>query len=385
MRIAQFAESYRPVINGAAVAVVLIADALAARHHVEVFAPRFPGHTDPPGGRIVHRFPSYCVPGHADYPLAVPFSPTLASAFRRGAFDVVHTHSPFALGQAGRRWARRAGIPVVMTYHTLYVEYAHYARPIPVGVSRAFLRGVTRRYCNACDAIAVPTGPIRDVLLGYGVTRPIAVIPTGLRLRERATVDPAFPRGQLGIPQNAPLVLFAGRLAPEKNLKLLFAAFTRVLREIPDAWLLLAGDGPERDACQRWAAETGAPERVVLAGFIAPERMPPVYAAADVFAFCSRTDTQGMVLIEAKAGGLPAVAVNAFGPTEIVNNGVDGFLVPDDPDAFGDALVRVLSDADLRGRMSAAACQDVQRFSIEETVRAYERLYGQAGTAACHR
>ncbi len=372
MRIAQFAESYRPVINGAAVAVDAISDALAQEHHVEVFAPRFSGHTDT---KLVHRFPSYSFPGHRDYPLAIPFSASIGRHFSKGAFDVVHTHSPFALGQVGRRWARRRGIPVVTTYHTLYVEYAHYAKAIPPTLSRAYLKALTRRYCNACDAVAVPTTPIQDVLLEYGVTRPIEVIPTGLKLQPPPPRDRGALRERWGIPIDAPLALYAGRLAQEKNLELLFASFARVARDVPEAWLLIAGDGPYRAACERMARGTDVGERIVFAGFVAPEEMPRVYASAEVFAFCSRTDTQGLVLIEAKAAGLPVVSVNAFGPTEVVSDGVDGFLVPDDPEAFGMALTSVLLNPGMGRTMSQAALREVQRFSIEETARRYLDLY----------
>lgn len=375
MRIAQFAESYRPVINGAAVAIDAISDALAEEHHVEVFAPRFPGHVDT---KLVHRFPSYSFPGHRDYPLAFPFSASIGRHFSKAAFDVVHTHSPFALGQVGRRWARRHGIPLVTTYHTLYVEYAHYAKLIPPALSRAYLRSLTLRYCNACDAIAVPTGPIRDVLLGYGVTRPIEVIPTGLKLQPPRRRDRDYLRLHWGIPADAPLVLYAGRLAQEKNLELLFASLARVARDVPDAWLLIAGDGPYRAACERMARETGVGERIAFAGFVAPEEMPRVYASAEVFAFCSRTDTQGLVLVEAKAAGLPVVSVNAFGPTEVVADGVDGFLVEDDAEAFSMALTSVLLNPEMAQTMSEAALCEVRRFSIEETARRYLDLYRSA-------
>jgi 1,2-diacylglycerol 3-alpha-glucosyltransferase len=375
MRIAQFTESYRPVINGAAVAVDAIADAQAEEHHVEVFAPHFPGHVDT---KIVHRFPSYSFPGHRDYPLAFPFSASIGRHFRKAGFEVIHTHSPFALGQVGRRWARRHGIPLVTTYHTLYVEYAHYAKGIPPSLSRAYLKSLTRRYCNACDAVAVPTSPIRDVLHEYGVTRPIKVIPTGLKLAPPPPRDRSSLQERWSIPLEAPVALYAGRLAQEKNLELLFASFARVGRALPEAWLLVAGDGPHRAVCERWARESGVGERIVFAGFVAQEEMPRIYASADVFAFCSRTDTQGLVLIEAKAAGLPVVSVGAFGPTEVVTDGVDGFLVPDDAEAFSAALLRVLQDAELRQSMSDSALREVRRFSIEETARAYLRLYEAA-------
>ncbi len=375
LRIAQFAESYPPVINGAAVAVDLLCEELSRRHFVEAFAPAYAGYID---RRRVQRFPAYRLPRFPDYPLAVPFSPRIHHAFRKQGFGVVHTHSPFALGQVGRRWAREQRIPVVTTYHTLYVEYAHYVSLAPSGMVSAFLRSLSRRYCNACDRVVVPTEPVKEVLLAYGVTRPIHVIATGLQLRPPQPPDPIFPRGQLGIPPDAPLVLYAGRLAAEKNLELLFAAFARVAQASPWARLLLCGAGPAEADARRLAEDTGFAARIHFAGAIAPEQMPLVYAAADVFAFSSLTDTQGLVVTEAKAAGLPAVCVNSFGPATVVRDGEDGFLVPDDPDAFAAALLRLLDAPELRGRMRSAALENARCFSIEATAEAYEAVYRQA-------
>jgi 1,2-diacylglycerol 3-alpha-glucosyltransferase len=380
MRIAQFTESYRPVINGVAVAVDLLTEELLRLHGVDVYAPSFPGHIDE---FLVQRFPSYVWPLQRDYPLAIPFSPSLYASFLRAHYDVVHTHSPFALGQAGLRWARKNRIPVVTTYHTLYVEYAHYAPVVPERLARSFLRSLSRRYCNACDRVAVPTEPIRNVLLEYGVRKPIDVIPTGLRLRPPRPRDPEFPRRHFGIPQDALVILYAGRLAREKNLELLFHAFERAADVLPRAWLLLAGSGPLEEDARRMAKRTPAPERVVFAGFLPPERMPEIYSGADVFAFASLTDTQGLVLTEAKAAGLPAVSVDAYGPSAVVKDGVDGLLVPNDPDLFGAALIRILKDETLRTRMREAAVREAQSFSIQATASAYERLYREAqGTCA---
>ncbi|MBI3909700.1 MAG: glycosyltransferase [Armatimonadetes bacterium] len=376
MRIALFTESYSPVINGVATAVEWLAEALRERGHtVVVFAPRYPGHVDPSGHAV--RFPSFILPHHPNYPLAYPTSRDVFRAFRDGEFQVAHSHTPFATGQAARRWARRLGVPLVTTYHTLYAEYAHYAGSVVQAVARRWLIHLSRRYCQSADAVVVPTAPIRDVLRSYGLKRSVEVIPTGLPSRPPPAPDPTFPRGEFGIPPGAPLVLYAGRLAREKNLGLLFSAFARVAKALPQARLLVAGGGPWLERARALARDTGAGERIVLPGFIPRHRLPLCYVAADVLAFSSMTDTQGLVLVEAKACGLSAVSVAAHGPATIVRDGVDGFLTPNDPQVFADCLLRLLCDRDLRARMSEAARADAARFSIHTTARRYEEIYAR--------
>lgn len=376
MKIVHFAESYLPVINGAAVAIdTLSREQVDRGDSVEVFAPRCPGHTD----RFpTTRFPSYLLPGHADYPLAWPWSPACRRRFEAIRPDVVHAHSPFALGQVARRWARRLGTPIITTYHTLYVEYAHYAGPFLAPPARAYLRRLSSGFCNACDALAVPTEPIREVLLGYGVSSPIHVIPTGLKIAPPLPPDPNFPRARFGVPKDARLALYAGRLAREKNLEFLLAAFDRCAMQLADAWLLLVGGGPEEASLRRLAAGLSSASRIRFAGPVDPTLMPQVYAGCDVFAFSSLFDTQGLVLTEAKAAGLPAVSVDAFGPSTVVRNGVDGLLTPPDESAFAEALVKILSDEKLRLSMRAAALEGIRRFSIEATADAYDALYREA-------
>jgi glycosyltransferase involved in cell wall biosynthesis len=377
VRIAIFTESYVPVVNGVASAVQWLAGALREEHEVVIYAPRFPGHEDRDGGVV--RLPSFPAPGQTGYPLASPLLPGEFRRFAARRFDAVHTQSPFTLGQVGMRWARRAGIPVVTTYHTLYVEYAHYAGWIPAGMSRPWLRWVSRNYCNACDQVAVPTAPIRAVLQEYGVRTPIRVIPTGLPARPATSADAGpDPRGAFGIPSEAELVLYAGRLAREKNLELLFAAFARVAAARPRAHLLVAGGGPMEAEARAMAAVEGVADRVTFAGFLPQERLWPCYRAASAFAFTSLTDTQGLVIVEAKSVGLPVVSVDAYGPSTVVRDGIDGLLVPNDAGAFAGAIARLLSDPQERDRMSAAALEDSRRFRIESTAAAYLQLYAEA-------
>ncbi len=383
MHIALFAESYPPVVNGAATAISLLVRALRERHEVTVYAPGFPGHRETDSE--VRRFLSYRLPPEPEYPIALPFSPTFAREFSRRGFDLVHTHSPFALGQLGRWWAARAGIPTVTTCHTLYTEYTHYAPWVPPGLGRACIRALTHVYCNLCQRVTVPTAPIREVLRGYGVRRGIEVIPTGVPFPEPRAADPSFPRGALEIAADAPVVLFAGRLAKEKNLGLLFRAFRQVLAAEPGAILLLAGTGPWEGEARRMVAQLGIEAAVRFAGVLDPERLGRCYADARVFGFPSLVDTQGMVLVEAKAAGLPSVCVGVNGPAIVVRDGVDGLLVTADDAAFATALLRLLREPGLRARLATACRADAERFSVATMARRYEAVYETLGDPSFRR
>lgn len=374
MRIAIFSDSYRPVINGAAVAVELLAEELRRRHEVTIFAPAHPAQRAAEPG--VERFPSYRLPRAPDYPLAIPWSPRLFRRFEQGAFDVVHAHSPFALGQAARRLARRHGLPLVTTYHTLYTEYLHYARPIPVSWLRPGIVALARSFCNACAAVVVPTEPIREIVRGYGVTTPIEVIPTSAVVSP-APEDVGYPRARFGLPEDAAIVLFAGRLAPEKNLELLLRAFAAARTEpgAAPAHLLLVGGGPSEAALRALAAQLGIGASLTFAGFLPRAELIRCYGGADLFAFSSTTDTQGLVILEAKSAGLPVVSVDAFGPATVVRDGVDGFLVPNDPAPFAAALARLIRDRALRRQMGERAREDALRFSPAAMTARYEALY----------
>jgi 1,2-diacylglycerol 3-alpha-glucosyltransferase len=375
MRIAIFSDSYRPVINGAAVAVGLLAEELRRRHEVTIFAPAHPEVRGPEVG--VERTPSYRLPRAPDYPIAFPLSPRIARRFALGAFDLVHTHSPFTLGQVGRWLARRHGLPLVTTYHTLYTEYLHYARPIPGAWLRPHVIALARGYCNGCAAVVVPTAPIQEVLQGYGVTAPIEVIPTGAVITAGAE-DAGYLRNRYELPTDTVILLFAGRLAPEKNLPLLLRAFADLrARGAHRTHLFIAGGGPSEEALRRLAVELGIGVAVTFAGFLPRAELIRCYAGADLFAFPSTTDTQGLVILEAKSAGLPVVSVDAYGPAAVVRDGVDGFLVPDDPapKRFADALMHLISDPKLRRRMGERAREDALRYSPAGMAARYEALY----------
>lgn len=365
-RIGLFTESYDPVINGVSTSVKTLASELRAAGHAPVIvAPRFPGHADIVGVEAapVLRLPSWRTRFNPQNPFAWPPIGPAPAILREARFDLVHTQQPFGIGMHGRRTARRQGIPLVSTFHTLYHEYAHYVPFVPRRVARFFVTAHLRRYYNSCAAVVVPSHAAGRILENIGVRSAlIQVVPTG--------VPPASPvspsaveaaRAAYCLPVTAPVLLFVGRLAREKNLGLLVAAFARLCRSFSDTEesrhpiLLLVGSGPYQEECRRLVVAAGVDRRVRFTGFLNRGQLGPVYACATLFAFPSPTETQGVVLSEAQSHGLPCVVVDGGGAPEFVRADVDALVVPPTVDAFHAALAALLENEERRRAFAAAA------------------------------
>jgi glycosyltransferase involved in cell wall biosynthesis len=292
-------------------------------------------------------------------------------------FDLVHVHTPFIAHYAGVRFARRAGIPVIATYHTFFEQYLHHYVPaLPRRAGAWLARAFTRSQCGDVDALIAPSEPMRERLREYGVRTAIHVLPTGLPADRFRPGDGARFRAGHGLPPDAPLAICVGRVAHEKNLDFLLRMFVAVRRERPDALLLIAGEGPARLHLEREAAQLGLGDAVRFAGYLDRDTgLLDCYAAADVFVFASRTETQGLVLLEALAQGTPVVSTAALGTRSILKPGCGALVVEEHVGEFAAAVLRVLADRDLRARLGAEARPYAENWSSAAMGRRLAALY----------
>jgi glycosyltransferase involved in cell wall biosynthesis len=296
-----------------------------------------------------------------------------------GEFDLVHIHTPFIAHYAGVRYARRARVPCVATYHTFFEEYLHHYVPVlPRALGRVAARHFTRSQCAAVQALIAPSEPMRAVLTDYGVRTPIHVVPTGLAAdRFRAGDGGAF-RAAAGIAPARPLVLYVGRVAHEKNIGFLIGTFRRVLERVPQALLVIAGEGPAREALRAQVAALGLQSSVEFAGYLERDTaLLDCYAAADVFVFASRTETQGLVLLEAMAQGAPVVSTAELGTRSILLPGCGALVVPEETAAFAATVVRVLTEAGLREGLAARGRAYARTWSSVAMARRMREIYEQ--------
>jgi len=364
MRVGIFTESYPPLINGVSTSIqTLIAHLEQAGHDVFVFTSRYPHYRDERKG--VFRYPSVNAIVEPDYVLPITFSPRIARIIPTLKLDIVHSHSPFFLGLLARRVARSFGLPHVATNHTLYTEYAHYL-PLPtVGATRWLLVRWMHDFYNSCDRVLAPSHLTQRVLEGYGVRTPVSVVPTAIPAPPYVLQRPPETKHEFGLPPDARLLLYVGRLAPEKNLDLLLRAFALIAAKTNDTYLILAGSGKSRGVLEARARALGIHRRTRFAGFLGRTKLDPLYQASDLFLFPSRTETQGLAVGEALAAGLPCVVVNAGGAPESVRDGVDGFLVADDAKTMAERTLVLLADSARRQRLSEEAKRGAQSRTSE--------------------
>jgi len=354
VRIGLFTNNYLPFCGGVTISVETLRRGLErCGHEVWLFAPRFPGFTDDDTSRVI-RVPSVPAATYPEFALAIPWAPALARRVRALSLDVFHAHHPFLLGPAARRFARRAGRPLIFTYHTRYEKYAHYV-PLTRPLVEAAALGLSTRFAASADAVLAPSGLIREQLRARGVGAPVAVVPTGVDLERFRPGERAAARRELGLGADDPLLLYVGRLDREKSVDRVLLAFERIAHTLPAARLWLVGQGKESQALQRWAAASPAGDRIYFAGVREHARLAAWYQAADLFLFASETETQGLVLAEAAACGLPAVAVLAPGCDEVVRDGESGILTKGDPAALAEAAIGLLLDGPRRAAMRARA------------------------------
>ncbi|PKO92043.1 MAG: glycosyl transferase family 1 [Betaproteobacteria bacterium HGW-Betaproteobacteria-10] len=343
MRILMVSDVYFPRVNGVSTSIETFRQMLVGQGvEVRLVVPRYGDEADEPGiirvvGRPVLGDPEDRLVGWRAMHRAV-----LAAA---QDCDLIHIQTPFIAQYAGLKAARQRGLPVVATYHTLFEEYLqHYAPFLPAGWLKGQARALSRRQCNALDAVIVPSTAMQQRLHSYGVSVPLHVLPTGIPLAQFAAGDGAAFRYQHGILSTRPLALFVGRVAHEKNIGFLLEALIHARRLRPDILLVIAGEGPAMADLKARVKTLGLRDAVQFIGYLDRQQaLPDCYAAANAFVFASLTETQGLVLLEAMAAGLPVIALSEMGTTDILAPGRGAISPPADPQVFGETLGNFLN------------------------------------------
>lgn len=383
MRIGMMADAYKPHISGITNVIALSKKALEdAGFEVYVFTFG--------GGDYVDDEPNIIrTRGVPLVDTGLYFSARHSSEAQKvlQKMDIIHVHHPFTSGQLAIRYCRAQGIPLVFTNHTRYDLYAHAYLPMfPESWGDAFLRAYMPSFCKACDLVIAPSAGVKHVLVSLGVETPIEIIPNGVNVHPFQSIEKPIPREELGFAQDDILLTYMGRVGPEKNLPFLLRAFAGIARTYDKVGLLIIGDGSELDNLKDRVRLMGMGDRVKFTGMVAYSDMPVYLSVADAFVTASVTEVHPLSVIEALAAGLPVVGIQSPGVGDIIEDGVTGYLAPEEDLAVYTAKIsRIVTDSEARERMGRKAKEVSSIYSIENTTRImsdrYQKLYlDYAGT-----
>nr|WP_300309742.1 glycosyltransferase [Halomonas sp.] len=367
MNILMFTNTYVPIVGGVSESVQRLKGQLQQfGHRVMVVAPRF--HGQPYHEEGVFRVAAVQQFNGSDFSLPVPIPSLLYDAIEAFEPDIVHSHHPFLLGDTAIRVAEIYGLPLVFTHHTLYEHYTHYV-PGDSPRMRRFVVALATQYTRLCDEVIAPSESIRDLLIERQANADITVVPSGVDIHRFGKGDGQHWRTIFGIPSHSTVLGHVGRLAKEKNLDFLAEGVCLALAQDKDCWWLVVGDGESRETMQACARRHGVEQRVCFTGRLQGKELIDAYQAMNVFAFASHSETQGMVIAEAMAAGLPVVALDAPGVREVVEDGRNGRLLQEeDSGAFSQALLECAAPA-CRERMHREALVTAESYDESRCAR----------------
>ena len=270
----------------------------------------------------------------------------LLPALKSKKFDLVHIHTPFIAHFAGLKIAKKLGVPVLETYHTFFEDYLHHYLPwIPTGMAKNLARIISKKQCNQLDAIIAPSKPMLDVLRSYGVTVPAEVIATGLQASSFTEADGNQFRDKYQIPLSKQMLLYVGRVAHEKNIGFLLKVVRRLSVQQPEILLVITGEGPAEQSLHQQVQALGIEKNVQFIGYLDRNtELNACYKAADIFVFASKSETQGLVLLEAMAQGTPVVAIAELGTASILIEGQGAHISTEDAAEFADKINDLLGN-----------------------------------------
>ncbi|AKI98020.1 glycosyltransferase family 4 protein [Kosmotoga pacifica] len=377
MRIAMFTDTYEPQVNGVVTMVRLLKEQLvAAGHDVFIFTVSHPKAKLEEG---VFRYRSYQFPWEKQHRVASPM------VFREAEekvlelkVDLIHTHTMIVMGYIGNIIAGRRGIPSINTYHTLMEDYVHYI-PFFNNFLKELVIDQTKRFCNKHNAVIVPSEKVKKLLKNYGVSTEIEVIPNGIELnhfgKRCSEQEKQSFRTRWGIPKDAAVMVFVGRLGKEKGVEFLIDNFAKIEKKYPNTYLMIVGDGPEKKNLISQAKTLKLQKKVIFTGYLKwPEEVSLAYQAGDFFVIASHTETFGVVLVEAMANGIPVVAYHDEAFDNIVVDGLNGYLVEQKEELYK-GMDLLLSSRELRKKLGDTAREMAKKFSIENHVNRVLQLY----------
>lgn len=379
MNIAMFTNTYLPHVGGVARSVsTFAADLQELGHKVMIVAPTFEGQRTGHNEQNVVRVAAVQNFNGSDFSVRIPIPGIIEEEIKNFRPDIIHSHHPFLLGDAALRTAKRFDLPIIFTHHTLYEQYTHYV-PFDSETMKNFVIQLATEYANLCNSVIAPSGSIKTLLQERGVKCPVQVLPTGIDLEFFEQGNGGAFRKNYNIPADLRVIGHIGRLAREKNLPYLASAVSKFINERAGFIFVVAGTGDAEDDIENKFAAEGLSKRLVRPGILKDHALADCYKAMDLFVFASQSETQGLVLMEAMAAGVPVIALSASGVDDVVEDGINGRILPEDcaVQEFADSVDQAFTSGEL-GKWRDATIKTAQRFSRHHCAEKLLHLYQEA-------
>lgn len=378
MNIAMFTNDYKPIIGGVSSSISTFTEDLQAMgQKVLIVTLEFP--SAEVSDESVIRLPAIKEVAGTQFSAKLPGSTGLTDQLEAFAPDIIHSHHPFMVGDTALRVARQRGLPLVFTHHTLYERYAYLFSRESRTLEQIAV-AIATEYANLCNLVLAPTHSIKELIESRGVHVPVEIIPTGIDIDAYSNGDRSAFRKEHKIPQDAFVLGYLGRVVEAKNMGFLTKAAVPFLQKNKDSWFLVVGEGESIDEIRRQIRDGGVADRVVLTGSLTGTAAADAYAAMDVFGFASKTETQGIVLIESLCAGVPVIALDAPGARDILKDKETGLLLDEHAtcEEFASAIKHVKDSPDLLSSMRKESRRRAQEFNrkacAEKLLDVYTRL-----------
>lgn len=383
MKIAIFSDTFPPHINGVAnVAYRSAIELASAGHEVNVFTASNSLHKEYSDTSFVKKngfnliripsIPAFVYPG---FRLAFPLGAS-SKFLKKIKPDIIHTHTPLAIGWRSVFAAKLLHIPIVGTHHTFYNHYLKHARLDYNWAKKISWRYVVGYY-NRCDVVFSPSKSLADELISHGLKKPIKVLPNSVDkafCKKISLIEKKKLKKSFGISGKS--LVYMGRISYEKSVDQVVKAVGQVVKKMPKITLLIVGDGPEKKSLEKLVGDLGIKKNVIFTGFLEGGRLVESLQASDIFVTASKTENMPLSVLEAMSASLPVVAADALGIPEIVKNNVNGFLVkPNDPKDMARKIIKVLSDDKVLDRFSNGSTTMSAYFSEKIATQSLEEIY----------
>lgn len=378
MRVLLISDVYFPRVNGVSTSIQTFLRGTSKTDEVCLIAPDYGTSWDDEVHNVI-RIRSYPTPGdHEDRLMYGNEIRKLLPRLRRQSFDAVHIHTFGIAFYEGLKLAKTLKLPVLSTYHTHFEEYLpHYVSFLPASATRFGCHQVAIWQCNAVNAVIVPSQEMALNLQHNGVRSPMHIVPTGIDLNRFSNGDGSRFRRKFRISPNRQMLLFVGRVAPEKNVDFLIRMLGKVVVRFPDLLLVIVGGGHDLERLQDFAHSLGLSMNVLFTGWLFRDtELLDCYDAADIFVFASRTETQGLALLEAMAMGVPIISTSHLGSRDTVQPHRGAVVAPEDELYFAREVCRLLGDARCRKVLSDEGRRYAEICSANAMIQKLSNAYG---------